>query len=102
MDTDKHGWKKCKSNLKMQFSKSVSLRVYPWLSSKQSVARVAQTGDDETFFVELMVNGGGENRHARIFFLHGFNSFRRGHQIHHADMFRALLDEQIERGDGTA
>lgn len=69
---------------------------------EQTVARVAEAGEDVAFVVEAAVDGGGENGDMRMRGLHGGDAFRGGEQGGEADAFRPGFHEGRDRLHGGA
>src|ERR1043166_7665662 len=66
-------------------------------NSKQPVPRVPEPRHDVTPLVQFLVDGGRENREARIMQAHTADAFGRGDEGHEADAPGAELAQEVHR-----
>src|SRR6478736_4082706 len=74
------------------------------LNSKQPVACITQTRQDETALVQARVNCGGENLQPGEMFSHMADALRRSHQIHEPHLLDlgVVFAQKLHRGHGAA
>ena len=74
----------------------------PLFRSEQSVAGVAQTGDDVAVLVQSFVQRGGVDGHVGVRFVEGGYAFGRGDQAHKLNVFDPSLFDEVDRHSGAS
>jgi hypothetical protein len=72
------------------------------LTTSSTVSGIAEAGDDIAFFVQAIVDGGGENGHVGMRTVQGGESFRAAHHADHRDAVGSRLLKLAQPLTGAA
>ena len=80
----------------------MSVRTKALLGAEETVARVAQTGNDIAVLIELFIAGGHIDVHVGMILLHPGDALGRGDQVDQTDVMASALLEERDGGGGAA